>query len=94
MSYAQKPTFAEELEGRIGDALSRWSKGLVFNLRLSFKLCGDGLRRAVFKPRTVRILDIPAGGDRLRPVRMSVIPKADAWPLGDRVGPIQPPPLP
>jgi hypothetical protein len=94
MSYAQKPTFAEELEGRIGDALTRWAKGLAFNLRLSLRLCGDALRRAVLKPRTVKILDIPPGGDRLRPARMSVIPKADAWPRGDRAGIMQPPPLP
>jgi hypothetical protein len=94
MSYAQKPTFAEEVEGRVCDALGRWAKGLDFSLRLSWKLCGDALRRAIVKPRTVKILDIPAGGDRLRPVRMSVIPKADAWPRGDRAGILPPPPLP
>jgi hypothetical protein len=94
MSYAQKPTFAEELEGRVGDALSRWAHGLAFNLRLSLRLCGDGLRRVIFKPRTIKILDIQANGDRLQPVRMSVIPKADAWPRGDSAGIVPPPPLP
>ena len=79
MSYAQKPTLSEELQGRLGDAIGRWTKGL---------------RRALFKPRSITILDVPAGNDRLRPARMSVIPKADAWPRGDRTGSLPPPPLP
>lgn len=79
MSYAQKPTLAEELQGRLGDALGRWTKGL---------------RRIFFRSRTVAILEIPAGKDRLRPARMSVIPKADAYPQVDRKRNAAPPPLP
>ena len=90
MSYAQKPTLSEELQGRVGDAMGRLTKGLVFNLRLTWKLSAEALRRALFKPRSITILDIPAGTDRLQPARMSVIPKADAWPRPDRAGNTRP----
>jgi len=83
MSYAQKPTSSEELQGRLGDALSRWTKSLATTLR-----------RALFKPRSITILDVPAGSERLQPARMSVIPKADAWHRADRADHPLPPPLP
>lgn len=83
----------EELQGRLGDAVGRWTKGLFFNLRLSLKLGADVLRRALFRPRSVTILDIPGDADQLQPIRMSVIPKADAWPGVGRANRTPPPPL-
>ena len=88
MSYAQKPTFAEEVQGRVGDAIGRWT----FNARLSLKLGIDILRRALFKPRSITILDIPADGDRPRPVRIAVAASGHRV-RPDRTGPT-PPPLP
>ena len=81
MSYAQKPTFAEEVQGRLGDAIGRWIKGLG-------TLC-----RAPFKPRSITILDIPAGNDRLQSTRLSVIQKTDALPGADGAGKSLLPPL-
>ncbi|MBA2920507.1 hypothetical protein GON01_02230 [Sphingomonas sp. MAH-20] len=94
MSYAQKPTWSEELQGRLGDAVGRWARGLVSSVSLTWKLSADVLRRALLKPRTVRILEIPAGKDGMRPARMSVIPKADAWLRENEAGRVPPLPLP
>ena len=94
MSYAQKPTWSEELQGRLGDSAGRWTNALVSSVSLTWKLSADVLRRALLKPRTVKILEIRAANDGLQPARMSVIPKADAWPRHDSGGHVPPLPLP
>lgn len=81
MSYAQKPTLSEELQGRLGDALSRWARGFVFNVRL------------LLRPRTTEVPDAPARGAR-RPLARMAPPSVGTRSRGDRVVGVPPPPLP
>jgi hypothetical protein len=53
-------------------------------LKLSFKLSAEAVGRALFKQRTITLLEIPADAGQLRPERFAVAARVNSNP--DRAG--------